>query len=79
MGNKKILITGGAGLIGQNLVHELERSDYKNIVVIDKNKTNLEILRNLNPNVKAICADLSSDGNWYLELPDTDLVIQCHA
>ena len=33
MKDKKIVITGGAGLVGQNLVARLKNQGYKNIVV----------------------------------------------
>ena len=46
--SKKIILTGGAGLVGQNLVLELKNNGYSNIVVVDKNSENLKILTNSN-------------------------------
>ena len=40
---KKIILPGGAGLVGQNLVACLKAKGYSNIVVIDKHRKNLEI------------------------------------
>jgi len=57
--NGKIIITGAAGLVGQNLVLELVKQGYTNIIAIDKHKKNLEILKQINPDVKTYCADLS--------------------
>ena len=44
--NSKIVLCGGAGLVGQNLVHILIESGYTNITVIDKHERNLQILKN---------------------------------
>jgi hypothetical protein len=38
----KIVLPGGAGLVGQNLVAFLKEAGYSNIVVIDKHKKNLD-------------------------------------
>ena len=50
MRSKKILITGGAGFIGSNLVHELYKRNYE-VVVLDNcslgNKINPDILSNI--------------------------------
>jgi len=60
----KIVITGGAGLVGQNLVLELENQGYSNLVVLDKNVPNLEILKKLHPQVETCCCDLAEPGDW---------------
>jgi len=64
MKDKKIVLPGGAGLVGQNLVARLLARGYTNLVVIDKHAQNLAILRNLQPSVVAIEADLSEPGPW---------------
>jgi len=46
--NQKIILPGGAGLVGQNLVARLKEKGYKNIVVLDKHKANLTILKKPN-------------------------------
>jgi len=76
--NEKIIITGGAGLVGQNLV-KLLLNYYTTIVVIDKHKKNLDILKSLNPSITAICDDLSFDGEWHNFLMDAHAVIILHA
>ncbi|RXE27105.1 NAD-dependent epimerase/dehydratase family protein, partial [Xanthomonas perforans] len=43
----KIVITGAAGLVGQNLIVELEQQGYTQLVAIDKHAHNLQILREL--------------------------------
>ena len=58
---KTVIVTGAAGFVGQNLIQELKQS-YK-IIAIDKHKTNLKLLKQLNPNIKTIYADLSKNKN----------------
>lgn len=76
---QKVLITGGAGLVGQNLIPVLKRFDYQQITVIDKHSKNVEILRHLHPDVKVICSDLSEPGDWTAEFENVDVVVQLHA
>ena len=45
----KIVLTGGAGLVGLNLVVELRAAGFTNLVVIDKLAANLEVLRRSSP------------------------------
>ena len=40
--NSKIVITGAAGLLGQNLITELLSQGYTNLTAIDKDEHNLE-------------------------------------
>jgi nucleoside-diphosphate-sugar epimerase len=75
----KIVITGAAGLVGQNLLVELREQGYENLVVIDKHEYNLDILRKLNPGVTAIHADLAEDGNWTQAFENADCCVQLHA
>jgi nucleoside-diphosphate-sugar epimerase len=60
----KIIIAGGAGLVGQNLVLELENQGYSNLVVIDKNGPNLQILKRRHPALVACQWDLAEAGEW---------------
>ena len=62
--NDKIILPGGAGLVGQNLVVHLKRAGYTNLVVLDKHQTNLEILRSLHPDITVEYADLAEPGEW---------------
>ena len=41
----KIVLTGAAGLVGQNLIVELKAQGYTHLVAIDKHEYNLGILR----------------------------------
>jgi len=75
----KIVITGAAGLVGQNLIVELERQGYTRLVVIDKHEYNLDILRKLHPDVVAIHADLAEAGDWMDAFEGAGCCVQLHA
>lgn len=77
--NDKILLTGAAGLVGQNLIVELKAQGYTRLVAIDKHAYNLAILRQLHPDVEAIEADLAEPGGWEAAFASTRCVIQLHA
>ncbi|GAB6078126.1 NAD-dependent epimerase/dehydratase family protein [Hydrogenobaculum acidophilum] len=77
--DKKIVLPGGAGLVGQNLVTFLKEAGYKNIVVIDKHKKNLDILKSLHENITAIYSDLSEKGDWEKYLEDADILVMLQA
>lgn len=65
--------------MGQNLVAQLKARGYKNIVVIDKHKANLNILSSVQPDIKSILADLSRPGNWREHFDGADAVVMLQA
>ena len=75
----KIVITGGAGLVGQNLVACLEDHAYRDVVVIDKSASNLAVLQRLHPQVSTVCADLAEHGAWEQEFDGADTVVMLQA
>jgi nucleoside-diphosphate-sugar epimerase len=75
----KIVLPGGAGLVGQNLVARLIARGYDNIVVIDKHKQNLDILGSIQPSISIVHADLSKPGNWKNHFNDADAVVMLQA
>jgi nucleoside-diphosphate-sugar epimerase len=77
--NGKIVITGAAGLVGQNLIPRLLKEGATDIVAIDKNPHNAAILAGLHPGVKVIVADLASDTGWEETLQDCDALVCGHA
>jgi nucleoside-diphosphate-sugar epimerase len=79
MRSSKIILSGGAGLVGQNLVARLLAKGYSNIVVIDKHKKNLEVLRLVQPAIKTFDADLSEPGSWQEQFKDADVVVMLQA
>lgn len=74
-----IVITGAAGLVGQNLLLMLRERGYSNILAIDAHAGNLAIAKRLNPGLKTVCADLSLPGEWRDAFIDAGAVIQLHA
>lgn len=77
--NIKILLPGGAGLVGQNLVAHLKAKGYTNIVVLDKHRANLAILKQLQPDIEAEYADLAQAGTWRRHFIDAEVVVMLQA
>jgi nucleoside-diphosphate-sugar epimerase len=77
--SRKIVITGAAGLVGQNLIPRLEQRSFGEIVAIDKHPTNTEILRRLHPSLRVIHADLSQPGPWQDEFVGCTHLMNGHA
>ncbi|MCZ6829959.1 MAG: NAD(P)-dependent oxidoreductase [Gammaproteobacteria bacterium] len=75
----RIVITGGAGLIGQNLVVGLLEKGYRRLTVIDKSHNNLATLSALHPTVQAVEADLACAGDWCQLLRAAQVVVILHA
>ena len=79
MASRKIVITGAAGLIGQNLITRLEQRNFGELVAIDKHPTNTETLRRLHPNLRVIHADLAEPGPWQDEFIGCTHLMNGHA
>ena len=75
----RVVVTGAAGLVGQNLVPRLKARGYDDIVAIDKHRANTRILAELHPDIRVVEADLSRDGGWEDTLAGADALIQLHA
>ncbi|MCB8878384.1 NAD-dependent epimerase/dehydratase family protein [Acidisoma silvae] len=71
----RIVITGAAGLIGQNLIARLAAKPGYTVVGIDKHPENTAILRKLHPGVEVIEADLAQPGAWSASFAGADAVI----
>jgi nucleoside-diphosphate-sugar epimerase len=76
---KKIVVTGAAGLVGQNLLPLLKQSNASQIVAIDKHPTNTATLRRLHPEVRVVEADLAEAGSWQDELEGCTHLVIGHA
>ena len=74
----KIILPGGAGLVGQNLVARLKEKGYSNIIVLDKHRANLEVLKYVQPEITVEYADLAEPGEWqhYFEGADAVVILQ---
>lgn len=79
MTSSKIILAGGAGLVGQNLVIRLKNSGHSDIVVIDKHRHNLDILRRTFPGITTIHADLAEPGAWQASFADAKAVVMLQA
>jgi nucleoside-diphosphate-sugar epimerase len=72
---RKIIITGAAGLVGQNLVARLKaRPDFE-LVGIDKHAANVALFRQAHPDVTMIEADLAVPGAWAECFAGADTVV----
>jgi nucleoside-diphosphate-sugar epimerase len=79
MKNEKIILPGGAGLVGQNLIARLIAKGYSNLVVIDKHQNNLNSLKTIHPQVMVDFADVSQPGDWQNHFIDADVVVMLQA
>ncbi len=75
----KIVLPGGAGLVGQNLVARLRAKGHSDIVVIDKHKENLATLKSVQPDVQVEFADLSKPGDWQRHFEGATVVVMLQA
>jgi len=76
---QRIILPGGAGLVGQNLVAHLKRRGYENLTVLDKHVANLAVLRRMHPDIVAECVDLAEEGPWEKHLDGADVVVMLQA
>ena len=76
---RRLVITGAAGLVGQNLVLLLRESGYTNLVAIDKQSANLRLLGQLSPGVRIVEGDLAAAGTWEREFEGADTALVLHA
>ena len=72
---RRIVITGAAGLVGQNLVARLKAQADITIVGIDKHPTNTALLRRMHPEVEVIEADLAKPGPWTEAFSGADAIV----
>jgi nucleoside-diphosphate-sugar epimerase len=79
MNNQKIILPGGAGLVGQNLVARLKAKGYTHIVVLDKHAANVEVLRRMHPDVLTEYVDLSQPGSWQAHFAQAGAVVMLQA
>lgn len=71
----KVVVTGAAGLVGQNVIARLRTAPNLSIVGIDKHTTNTALLRTLHPEAEVIEANLATPGSWQDAFAGADTVI----
>ena len=76
---RPIVITGAAGLVGQNLIPRLKARHAGPLIAIDKHPANTRTLARLHPDVRLIEADLAFSGPWQDALAGTRAVVLNHA
>jgi nucleoside-diphosphate-sugar epimerase len=78
---KKVVITGAAGLVGQNLIPRLASKGFTSLVAIDKHPINTAILQKNYPSVRLLKEDLAMEhgGKWEQELAGSDALVIGHA
>jgi len=79
MNDTRIIIPGGAGLVGQNLVARLKQRGYTNLVVLDKHRANIEVLKGVHPDITVEYADLAEPGDWSHHFKDAEVVAMLQA
>ncbi|ATQ67884.1 MULTISPECIES: NAD-dependent epimerase/dehydratase family protein [Methylosinus] len=76
---RKIVVTGAAGLLGQNLIPRLKAKKLGRIVGLDKHRVNNKTLVKLHPDVDVIDADLARPGSWERAFEGLDVLVIGHA
>ncbi|QCK85947.1 NAD-dependent epimerase/dehydratase family protein [Phreatobacter aquaticus] len=70
-----IIVTGAAGLVGQNLIARLKTRPGTRIIGIDKHPANTALLRRVHPEIEVIEADLAVPGAWADAFAGADAVV----
>jgi nucleoside-diphosphate-sugar epimerase len=79
MARRKIVVTGAAGLVGQNLLLHLKEKNAGEIVAIDKHAKNCDILREWRPEISVLVEDLAEAGHWERALDGCTHLVSGHA
>ncbi|NWH07418.1 MAG: NAD(P)-dependent oxidoreductase [Alphaproteobacteria bacterium] len=75
----RVVITGAAGLVGQNLIPRLKDDPRLELVALDKHAGNMDVLRHMHPGVTAVTADLADPGPWEDIVRSADAIVCLHA
>ena len=76
---KKIIVTGGAGFIGSNLVEELVKKKFKVVVLDNLSTGRLENLSQIINKIKFVNCDISKKGKWVKNFKDATYVFHLAA
>lgn len=77
--NDKVVLLGGAGLVGQNLVVLLKDEGFRNLTIVDKHTANIAVLRKLHPELAVVEADMATPGVWQDALAGARAVVMLQA
>ncbi len=70
----RVIVTGGAGFIGSNLVEFLLKKKYKIIVIDNLSTGNKDNIKEFKNKIKFVKADISSLGKWQKLFKNIDIV-----
>jgi nucleoside-diphosphate-sugar epimerase len=73
-----VVVTGAAGLVGQNLVPRLKLRGFTQIIGVDKHPANSAIFRMLHPDVPLIEADIAHEDGWQEALSGAEALVSAH-
>jgi nucleoside-diphosphate-sugar epimerase len=71
----RVVVTGAAGLVGQNLIARLVRRPGLSLLGIDKHPTNTASLAKLHPGMEVLHTDLAEPGPWEDSFAGADAVV----
>jgi uncharacterized protein YbjT (DUF2867 family) len=77
--SQRIVLLGGAGLVGQNLLVLFAERGYRNVTVIDKHAANAAIARRLHPWAEVVVANMAEPGDWEQRVEAADAVVMLQA
>lgn len=77
--SRSIVVTGAAGLVGQNLIPRLKARGFAPIVALDKHPANTATLARLHPDITVVPADLSQPGTWQDSFAGARVLVLGHA
>ncbi len=75
---RKVILTGGAGHVGLNLTPLLLSAGWQ-VVALDKNRNNLGVLAEVNPDAQTQVVELDRAGSWQQLFEGADAVVDLHA
>ena len=75
----KVVVTGGAGFIGSNLVEFLLKKKWKVVVIDNLSTGNIDNIKNFKSKIKFIKSDISKIGRWSNSFRNVDIVFHLAA
>ncbi len=75
----KVVVTGGAGFIGSNLVELLLKKKWKVVVIDNLSTGNIDNIKNFKSKIKFIKSDISKIGRWSNSFRNVDIVFHLAA
>ena len=76
---KKVLITGGAGFIGSNLVDSLLKENISLVILDNYSTGRIQNLKHVKNDIEVIECDISIKNNWTKKFKDIDCVFHLAA